>query len=117
MGSPGAQMLRPPSNHFAVSAPYDRRHQLPDSHLKYRPLSTQIVAPVLAIYGDYDTECPDAQVAAYLDRFTASRLKWRLQIAHGTHAMHLEKGRFCLYEGVDAFIRAAERLTARAGPT
>jgi pimeloyl-ACP methyl ester carboxylesterase len=74
---------------------------------RYPYAASEVRAPVLVVYGDYDTVVDDAGAAAFLDRFTASPLKWRLRIDHGTHVLHLERGRRSLYESVAAFIRAA----------
>jgi len=70
----------------------------------------KVTVPVFAVYGDYDTIATDAETPAFLARFTASPMKWRLRIDHGTHVMHLERGRDALYESVAAFIRATEQL-------
>lgn len=72
--------------------------------------AASIAAPVLVVYGDYDTVTDDTAAAALLANFTASPLKWRLRIDHGTHVMHLERNRHALYQGVDAFIRAADSV-------
>lgn len=74
----------------------------------YDPAS--ITAPVFAVYGDYDTVVNDSQAAAFLRRFTASPLVWRLRIDHGTHVMHLERYRHSLYRSVAAFIDAAREV-------
>jgi pimeloyl-ACP methyl ester carboxylesterase len=66
-----------------------------------------VAAPVLVVYGDHDTVVDDARAAAFLARFTASPLRWRLRIDHGTHVMHLERNRRSLYRSVAAFIDAA----------
>ena len=76
----------------------------------YPYAASSITAPVFAVYGDYDTIATDAETPAFLARFTGSPMKWRLRIDHGTHVMHLERGRHALYESVAAFIRATEQL-------
>lgn len=76
----------------------------------YPYVAADITVPVFAVYGDYDTVATDAGTTAFLARFTASPLKWRLRIDHGTHVMHLERGRHSLYGSVAAFIRASEEL-------
>lgn len=76
----------------------------------YPYAASSITAPVFAVYGDYDTIATDAGTPAFLARFTRSPMKWRLRIDHGTHVMHLERGRHALYESVSAFIHAAEKL-------
>jgi hypothetical protein len=63
---------------------------------------------VFVVYGDHDTVVGDASAAAFLARFGASPLRWRLRIDHGTHVMHLERARRSLYESVDAFIQVVE---------
>jgi pimeloyl-ACP methyl ester carboxylesterase len=68
----------------------------------------KVAAPVLVVYGDHDTVVDDARASTFLAGFTASPLKWRLRIDHGTHVMHLERNRRSLYWSVDAFINAAE---------
>jgi pimeloyl-ACP methyl ester carboxylesterase len=69
---------------------------------------SKVAAPVFVVYGDHDTVVDDARAAAFLARFTASPLKWRLRIDHGTHVMHLERNRRSLYRSVAAFIDAVE---------
>lgn len=70
----------------------------------------KVTCPLFAVYGDYDTEVNDAGAAAFLAKFTASTLKWRLRIDHGTHVMHLEKNRHSLYASVYAFIGMVDSL-------
>jgi pimeloyl-ACP methyl ester carboxylesterase len=69
-----------------------------------------ISAPVFVVYGDYDTVTDDAGATAFLAKFTASPLVWRMRIDHGSHVMHLEHNRQSLYRSVDAFIHASEDL-------
>jgi|HubBroStandDraft_1064217.scaffolds.fasta_scaffold00556_13 pimeloyl-ACP methyl ester carboxylesterase len=71
---------------------------------------TRVVVPLLAVYGDYDNVSTDPEVGAFLERFTSSPLRWRLVIAHGTHAMHLERNRRSLYAAVGAFIHVVEAM-------
>ena len=71
---------------------------------------SQVMAPILMIYGTYDVWANAPNAAAFLARFTSSPLKWRLCVDDGTHVMHLERNRVSLYEGVLGFIRATERL-------
>ncbi|MDO1527815.1 alpha/beta fold hydrolase [Fulvimonas sp. R45] len=68
----------------------------------------KVAAPVFVVYGDHDTVVDDARAATFLARFTASPLKWRLRIDHGTHVMHLERNRRSLYRSVAAFIGTVE---------
>jgi len=75
---------------------------------RYPYAADDIRVPVFVVYGDHDTVVGDAGAAAFLARFSASPLRWRLRIDHGTHVMHLEQARRSLYESVDAFIRTAE---------
>lgn len=75
---------------------------------RYPYAADDIRVPVFVVYGDQDTVVGDTGAAAFLARFRASPLRWRLRIDHGTHVMHLERSRRSLYESVDAFIRAAE---------
>jgi pimeloyl-ACP methyl ester carboxylesterase len=75
---------------------------------RYPYAAEDVRVPVFVVYGDHDTVVGDAPAAAFLARFTASPLRWRLRIDHGTHVMHLERARHSLYESVDAFIHAAE---------
>ena len=76
--------------------------------LPYEPADVRV--PVFVVYGSYDVIVNDAGAAAFLERFTASPLKWRLRIDNGTHVMHLDRTRHSLYESVAAFIRAADSL-------
>lgn len=69
-----------------------------------------IRAPVFVVFGDYDTLVDDDGARRFLDRFSASPLKWRLQLDHGTHVMHLEVNRHSLYRAVNAFITTAEDI-------
>jgi pimeloyl-ACP methyl ester carboxylesterase len=75
---------------------------------RYPYAAGDVRVPVFVVYGDHDTVVDDASAAAFLARFDASPLRWRLRIDHGTHVMHLERARRSLYESVDAFIHAAE---------
>jgi pimeloyl-ACP methyl ester carboxylesterase len=75
---------------------------------RYPYAAGDVRVPVFVVYGDHDTVVDDAAAAAFLARFDASPLRWRLRIDHGTHVMHLERARYSLYESVDAFIHAAE---------
>ena len=75
---------------------------------RYPYAAGDVRVPVFVVYGDHDTVVGDASAAAFLARFDASPLRWRLRIDHGTHVMHLERARRSLYESVDAFIHAAE---------
>lgn len=79
-----------------------------DGNYPYDAASIQV--PVFVVYGDYDTVTNDAGAAAFLAKFSASPLKWRMRIDHGTHVMHLERNRHSLYQSVDAFIRAANTV-------
>lgn len=74
----------------------------------YDPAS--IKAPVFVVYGDYDSVTDDAGATAFLAKFSASPLRWRTRIDHGTHVMHLERNRRSLYESVNAFIRTAQEV-------
>lgn len=67
-----------------------------------------VTVPIFAVYGDYDDVVNDQTAIPFLSRFTASPLKWRLRIDHGTHVMHLEKNRRSLYEAVYGFIRLTQ---------
>jgi pimeloyl-ACP methyl ester carboxylesterase len=75
---------------------------------RYPYTAGDVRVPVFVVYGDHDTVVGDVAAAAFLARFTASALRWRLRIDHGTHVMHLERARRSLYESVDAFIHVAE---------
>jgi len=73
-------------------------------HYPYRPKDIQV--PVFIVYGSCDFVIDDKQAQAFLSRFTASPLKWRLRIDRGTHVMHLEENRKSLYQSVLGFIAA-----------
>lgn len=106
------------ASEFAASAPPESK--MPDGNLRipagpladlgaaragvYPYAPDKITCPIFVVYGDYDTVVDDAGAAPFLAKFTASPLKWRLRIDHGTHVMHLERNRHALYESVDAFI-------------
>jgi pimeloyl-ACP methyl ester carboxylesterase len=72
----------------------------------YDPASIKV--PVFVVYGDYDNVTDDSGATSLLAKFSNSPLKWHMRIDHGTHVMHLERNRHSLYQGVDAFILAAE---------
>lgn len=76
--------------------------------LPYAPADVHV--PVFVVYGNYDVIVGDAGAGAFLERFSASPLKWRMRIDDGTHVMHLDRTRRSLYESVAAFVRAAEAL-------
>lgn len=75
---------------------------------RYPYAASDVRVPVFVVYGDHDSVVGDASAGVFLARFTASPLRWRLRIDHGTHVMHLEHARHSLYESVDAFIRTAQ---------
>jgi pimeloyl-ACP methyl ester carboxylesterase len=77
---------------------------------RYPYRAQDVAVPVFAVYGGYDVVVPDAAAAAFLARFAAAPLRWRLRIDDATHVMHLERGRRSLYESVAAFVRAASAL-------
>jgi pimeloyl-ACP methyl ester carboxylesterase len=98
-GDPGGQ-LRIPSGPVA---------DIEDAQAgRYPYAAGDVRVPVFVVYGDHDTVVGDASAAAFLARFDASPLRWRLRIDHGTHVMHLERARRSLYESVDAFIHVVE---------
>lgn len=68
----------------------------------------RVTIPVFVVYGDHDTVTDDAGATKFLAGFSASPLKWRLRIDHGTHVMHLERNRTSLYESVHAFIETVD---------
>lgn len=110
---------------FAASAPPSSKTAHGDLRIPAGPLADlpaaeantypyaqdKITSPVFVVYGDYDTLVDRPGAAAFLARFSASPLKWVLQIDHGTHVMHLEKNRHSLYSSVQAFILAVEDRT------
>src|ERR1700722_2377208 len=75
-------------------------------HFPYQPLNVRI--PIFVVYGSYDTVVKDTDAEAFLDRFAASPLRWRLRIDNGTHVMHLEVNRKSLYQSVLAFIATVD---------
>ena len=77
-------------------------------HYSYDP--TNVRLPVFVVYGSYDAVVGDMGASAFLARFTASPLRWRLRIDDGTHVMHLEHNRHSLYASVAAFVETAEAL-------
>jgi pimeloyl-ACP methyl ester carboxylesterase len=110
---------------FATSAPPSSKDRNGDLRIPAGPVADiaaaeanvypyaqdKITCPVFVVHGDYDTVVDQAGAAAFLARFSASPLKWALQIDHGTHVMHLEKNRHSLYSSVQAFILAVEDRT------
>lgn len=124
---PGVDLLEPAVDsawaaHFAASAPHVAGDpagllRIPAGPVadireaqagRYPYAAGDVRVPVFVVYGDHDTVVGDASAAAFLARFTASPLRWRLRIDHGTHVMHLERARRSLYESVEAFIHATE---------
>lgn len=81
-------------------------------HYPYDPARVDV--PVFVVYGDHDTVTDDAGAAKFLAGFSASPLKWRLRIDHGTHVMHLERNRRSLYASVHAFIEAVDARAPHA---
>jgi pimeloyl-ACP methyl ester carboxylesterase len=81
-----------------------------DGTYPYAP--SQVTAPLLVVYGSYDTESarPEAATTAFFEKFTSAPLKWQLCIHDGTHVMHLERNRMSLYESVLGFIQTAMQL-------
>jgi pimeloyl-ACP methyl ester carboxylesterase len=78
-------------------------------HFPY--LRQDVRVPVFVVYGDYDTVVNDVSAEDFLSHFTASPLKWRMRIDHGTHAMHLEQNRKSLYQSVLAFMATVDART------
>lgn len=124
---PGMELLEPAVNarwaeRFEASAPHvsddpPAQLRIPSGPLadiaqaqagRYPYAAEDIRVPVFVVYGDHDAVVDDTGAIAFLARFRASPLRWRLRIDHGTHVMHLERARHSLYESVVAFIRAAE---------
>ncbi|RDS79808.1 alpha/beta fold hydrolase [Dyella monticola] len=109
---------------FAASVPHVAGDKPETLRIPYGPLADidavsagqypydarDVIVPVFVVYGNYDDVVNDAGATSFLQRFTASPLKWRLRIDDGTHVMHLERNRYSLYESVNAFIHAAEDM-------
>jgi alpha-beta hydrolase superfamily lysophospholipase len=109
---------------FAASVPHVKGDERDALRIPYGPLSDidavaagtypydarKVIVPVFVVYGNYDDVVNDAGASAFLAKFTASPLKWRLRIDDGTHVMHLERNRRSLYESVNAFIHTTENV-------
>jgi pimeloyl-ACP methyl ester carboxylesterase len=83
--------------------------------LPYAPADVRV--PVFVVYGNYDVIVDDAGASAFVERFTASPLKWRMRIDDGTHVMHLDRTRRSLYESVAAFQQVAQSSADASGAT
>ena len=70
--------------------------------LAYDP--TRITAPVAIIRGEWDSLCTDSDARWLFDALTHSPLKRDIKISRATHLMHLEEGRFALYQETFTFL-------------
>jgi pimeloyl-ACP methyl ester carboxylesterase len=72
--------------------------------LPYRPELVQ--APTCILRGEWDSICTSDDARALLDEFTSSPERRDVPLPKGTHLMHLESGRFALYQAATAFLLA-----------
>ena len=70
--------------------------------LAYDPAKIEV--PTLIVRGEWDSLCNDSDAEFLLDR-SASDCKYDLVIPKATHLMHLETGRFALWNATSAFLQ------------
>ncbi len=76
--------------------------------LPYDP--ARLACPTLIVRGIWDRVCDDDDVAWFRDR-VSGRLFHHVEVARGTHLLHLEAQRFELYAACEQFIRQQLRMS------
>jgi pimeloyl-ACP methyl ester carboxylesterase len=71
-------------------------------------------APVAIIRGEWDGMCTDADARWLFDGLSAAAARRVITIGRATHLMHLETGRFTLYQETESFLLAADVAAAAA---
>ncbi len=74
--------------------------------LAYDPYLIQ--APTCIVRGEWDSLCTDGDANGLLDALTGAPLHRDIQIAGGTHLMHLESSRHALYREASSFLLGTE---------
>jgi pimeloyl-ACP methyl ester carboxylesterase len=69
-----------------------------------------IESPVAIIRGAWDSLCTDADAAWLFESFRHSPLKRDIKLSRGGHLMHLEEGRFALYDATRNFLEARDTI-------
>ena len=69
-----------------------------------------VTAPVLLIRGEWDTVFTREDAGWLFDALKESCDRHLVEISRATHVMHLERGRFSLYEAVRAFLAGEDHL-------
>jgi pimeloyl-ACP methyl ester carboxylesterase len=78
--------------------------------LPYDP--SRVTVPTLVVRGAWDSLCDDADARWLLAALASAPVRRDVKITAATHLMHLEQGRFALYEATRSFL--AERLAMPA---
>ena len=65
---------------------------------------TRINVPVAIIRGEWDSLCTDSDARWLFDALSHAPLKRDIKVSRATHLMHLEEGRFALYQEALAFL-------------
>lgn len=94
---PGAAVRTPP----AVRVPYGPAADNIEARagsLAWDP--AQIIRPLVLVRGAWDSLCLDTDAATILDAATAAPSRHDRKLDAGTHLMHLESGRYALYDAV-----------------
>jgi len=99
---PASRTRTPP----AVKVPSGAFQDIYDAWAGELPFDPGLVcAPVAIIRGEWDGLCTDADASWLFDALSAAGARRDVKIGHATHLMHLEDGRFALYQEAEAFLR------------
>jgi len=103
---PTSRARMPPSVQVPFGPSIDTQ-QAWSGTLAYDP--GRIVVPTLVIRGQWDSVTTDADAHWLMRELRASPAKRDVVISRGTHVMHLETGRFQLYQEVRTFLEKTDR--------
>lgn len=76
-------------------------------HLPYDP--GRIVAPTLIVRGEWDSHSTDSDASWLFHALDSTPSKRDVKLSQGTHFMHLESGRFELYNAVRSFLSSQDQ--------
>jgi pimeloyl-ACP methyl ester carboxylesterase len=73
----------------------------------------RIRAPVGIIHGEWDKASTDADARRLFDALKNSPVRREVKISRATHLMHLEEGRFALYQECETFLNGNDQASQR----
>jgi len=100
-------VTRNPASVEVPSGPIADADQAWAGHLQYDP--ARITAPVLIVRGAWDIVTEDADAAWLFAALRHSPMVRDVKLSRGTHVMHLESGRYQLYDEVALFLAPGVR--------